>query len=79
MKQENKHNETKRPSTRSSIAVSGEIACEDEACIGREVKPEGVSTTDQVDAKKRRGKSSATSMTIGGKEVCSNDACIGKK
>ena len=79
MQSKDQHAEKKRGSTRSSITVSGEIACEDDACIGREVEAEDVSTTDQAKFEKRKGKSSGTSMSIGGKEVCFDDACIGKK
>lgn len=79
MKQRNQHNETNRGGSRSSIAVSRKIVCEDEACIGKEANSKDSSSTDRAKVDKPSGKSSGTSMSIGGKEACSNDACIGKK
>ena len=71
--------ETNQPTPKSSIAVSEEIVCEDEACIGKEVNPKDLPSSGEAHSKKRSRKSSGTSISIGGEEACSDDACIGKR
>ena len=61
---------------RSSISVSNEKVCEDEACIGKDVsRPTDRSTTNAP----KKKKSPETSMSIGGKAACSDEGCIGKR
>ena len=64
---------------RSSISVSNKEVCEDEACIGKTVKPTTDTPAEASQPDTRGKKSSGTSMSVGGKEACSEDACIGKK
>lgn len=64
---------------RSSISVSNKEVCEDEACIGKDVKPTTEAPAEATQPDKSGKKSSGTSMSVGGKEACSEDACIGKK
>ena len=64
---------------RSSISVSKEKVCEDEACIGKDVNPTTVTPAEATQPDKSGKKPSGTSMSVGGKEACSEDACIGKK
>jgi hypothetical protein len=79
MKQKDQNTETNRPTSKSSIAVSRKIVCEDEACIGKEVKVYDLSSTNQAEDNKQNRKSPGTIISIGGKEACSDDACIGRK
>ena len=64
---------------RSSISVSNKEVCEDEACIGKDVKPPTVTPAKATQADKHGKKPSGTSMSVSGNEACSEDACIGKK
>lgn len=63
----------------SSVSVSGQIVCEDEACIGKAAKSGDPWPPGRVQPHKKMEKSADTSMSLGGKETCSDDACIGKK
>jgi hypothetical protein len=64
--------------TRSSIRVSSQTVCEDEACIGKTVKDASSSAHDPVKGTKKKTQPAGTSMSVGGKDACSDDACIGK-
>ena len=79
MKHKSRNEEVIRPATQSSVSVSGEVVCEDEACIGKEVKAGEPWPPDQPQPEKNVKRSADTSMSLGGKEACSDDACIGKK
>ena len=79
MKRSDQHTEKSRGRTRSSIAVSRETVCTDEACIGKTVKVDDASPSDQTQARRKEEKSPGSSISVGGKEVCADDACIGKK
>lgn len=63
---------------RSSIAVSSEIVCEDEACIGKIVKVPSPLAHEPDNVSEKQPKQSGTAMSIGGKEGCTDEACIGK-
>ncbi len=71
--------ETNQPASKSSIAVSDEIVCEDEACIGKKVNPKDLPSSIEAQPKKRSRNSPGTSMSISGEEACSDDVCIGKR
>ena len=68
-----------RGTFRSSISVSNKKVCEDEACIGKAVKPATVTSAEATQPDKSSKKTSGTSISVSGKEACSEDACIGKK
>jgi hypothetical protein len=68
-----------RRAFRSSISVSNQKVCEDEACIGKDVKPITDTPAEATQPDEGSKKSSGTSMSVGGKEACAEDACIGKK
>ena len=68
-----------RPTTKSSTSVSGEIVCENEACIGKKVEPDEAWTADAPLVVEKGEIPAATSMAFGGKKACTDDACIGKK
>ena len=79
MNHKSRNEEEIRPATHSSVSVSGEVVCEDEACIGKEVKAGEPWWPDQPRPEKRVIRHADTSMSLGGKAACSDDACIGRK
>jgi len=64
---------------RSSISVSNQKVCEDEACIGKDVNPTTVTSAEATQPDESGKKSSGTSISVSGKKACTEDACIGKK
>ncbi len=64
---------------RSSISVSNEEVCEDEACIGKGVNPTTDTPAEASQPDTSGKKPPGTSMSVSGKEACAEDACIGKK
>lgn len=79
MTRKSRNEETIRPATQSSVSVSGEVVCEDEACIGKEAKAGEAWSPEQPQPEKIVKKHADTRMSLGGKEACSDDACIGRK
>jgi hypothetical protein len=63
---------------RSSIAVSSEVVCEDEACIGKVVNVPSPVAHEAHTVSAKQSKQSDTAMSFGGKEGCTDEACIGK-
>ena len=67
-----------RSNHRSSMNVSGNAVCADEACIG---KVDGLpdAPSDETAKPDARGNDpSKSSISVGGRRVCDDDACIGK-
>jgi hypothetical protein len=64
--------------TQSSISVSSQTVCEDDACIGKIVNGESASAQEPVKASEKRKKESGSTMSFGGKQGCTDEACIGK-
>ena len=78
--QDNPTNEKeKKVKTSSSIRISSQTVCEDEACIGKIVSDASASTQKQVKTSETRKKKSGTAMSFGGKQGCTDEACIGIK
>lgn len=63
---------------RSSIAVSSEIVCEDEACIGKSVKTPTPLAQESDKVSEKQTKQPGTAMSFSGKEGCTDEACVGK-
>ena len=78
MNEKTKNDKTDPSKPKSSMSLSDEVVCEDEACIGKDTTPENASNTDMLKTKHKSKDSSGTSMAIGGKVICSDDACIGE-
>ncbi|MFO7713191.1 hypothetical protein [Desulfosarcina sp.] len=78
MKKESVNGEKKKAGTRSSIAVSSETVCEDDACIGKIVKTASPPSEQESETKEKNKRSASTAMSFGGKEGCTDEACIGK-
>ena len=68
----------KNVKTQSSISVSSQTVCEDEACIGKIVNGESTLSQEPVEASEKRKKQSDSAMSFGGKQGCTDEACIGK-
>ena len=68
----------KSPAVRSSIAVSSEVVCEDEACIGKVVNVPSPAAHKAHTVSAKQTKQADTAMSFGGKEGCADEACIGK-
>jgi hypothetical protein len=68
----------KNANTRSSISVSSETVCEDEACIGKIVSGPSRSAQEADNLPENKKKRSGSAMSFGGKQGCSDEACIGK-
>lgn len=68
----------KRGQTRSSIAVSSETVCEDDACIGKKVGNPFPKVHDSVMVAEKENKKPSTAMSFCGRQGCIDDACIGK-
>lgn len=64
--------------TQSSIALSSETVCEDEACIGKIANDPSSEAQGQDEEAEKQTKQARTSMSIGGKDACTDEACIGK-
>ncbi len=78
MKKESAAKKDKSVTTRSSIAVSAETVCEDEACIGKMVTASSASTQEPVKAAEKPTRQPGSAMSFGGQEGCTDEACIGK-
>ncbi|MBC2711665.1 MAG: hypothetical protein HGJ94_11970 [Desulfosarcina sp.] len=78
MKKEPVVKKEKSPKPRSSITISSEIVCEDEACIGKIVKAPSPSAHEPHKASEKRTEKSGSAMSFGGKQGCTDEACIGK-
>jgi hypothetical protein len=76
-----KNESAKRQNAHSSISVSNQVVCEDDACIGKSVGKHIGPTEKAVheDNERKAPQSPRTSMSVGGKDACSDDACIGKR
>jgi hypothetical protein len=70
---------TDRSNTRSSMSVSRETICEDEACIGKGVNPATAAPAETGSTDKKTAQSTRSSMAVSGREICADDACIGKE
>ena len=68
----------KNVKTQSSITVSSQTVCENEACIGKIVNGESAPAQEQVEASEKPKKQSSSAMSFGGKQGCTDEACIGK-
>ena len=68
----------KNANTRSSISVSSETVCEDEACIGKIVGDPQRSAQEADSVPEKQTKRSGSAMSFGGKHGCTDEACIGK-
>ena len=68
----------KETKTSSSISVSSQTVCEDEACIGKVVNVPAPSAKPPHRASKKPKRQSVTAMSFGGKQGCTDEACIGK-
>ena len=78
MNEKMKNDNTDPSKPKSSMSLSDEVMCEDEACIGKDAAPGNASNTDPMKTKHKSKESSGTSMAIGGKVICNDDACIGE-
>jgi hypothetical protein len=65
----------------SSISVSHNVVCKDEACIGEVVGNPNALTgeAERHDKDKGSARKPGTSMSIGGKDACTAESCIGRK
>jgi hypothetical protein len=68
----------KNADTRSSMTVSSETVCENEACIGKIVSGPEPSAQEADNLPENKKKRSGSAMSFGGKQGCSDEACIGK-
>ena len=66
---------------KSSMSVSQQVVCEDEACIGKSAGTPAAPTARAVQSASdsKRPASASGSITVGGKPACEDEACIGKK
>ena len=78
MKKKHIAEKVKNVKTQSSISVSSQTVCEDEACIGKVVNGEPAAAQEAVEASEKRNKQSGSAMSFGGKQGCTDEACIGK-
>ena len=78
MKKEPIAEKVKNVKTESSITVSSQTVCEDEACIGKIVNGESASAQVPVRPSGTRRIQSDSAMSFGGKQGCTDEACIGK-
>jgi hypothetical protein len=71
------------PATRqrfkSSMSISQQVICEDDACIGRQADRPSTSPTVETNAASDSKRTTSDSITVGGKPACEDEACIGKK
>jgi hypothetical protein len=77
MKKKGVAGKEKNTETRSSITVSSETVCEDEACIGKIVSGPSQSTHEPDNMPQKQTKRSGSAMSFGG-QGCTDEACIGK-
>lgn len=78
MEKESASEKEKKARPRSSIDVSSQTVCEDEACIGKIVPAPSPSIPEAADVPEKPTRESGTAMSFGGKQGCTDEACIGK-
>ena len=69
----------KKVKTSSSISISSQTVCQDEACIGKTVNDASSIEKEPAKASEKRKKPPGSAMSFGGKKGCTDDACIGIK
>ena len=81
MEKQSKQSKRSHPPTRSSMSISSEVICEDDACIGKVADPrkEPLEDSGPQHEKGSRPQPSGTRIAVGGQDVCTEDACIGKQ
>ena len=71
------------PATRhrfkSSMSVSQQVVCEDDACIGKSVGTPDAPAARAAQSASESKRPASGSITVGGKPACEDEACIGKK
>lgn len=78
MKKESAAEKDKHPKTTSSMALFSETVCEDDACIGKDVKNPSLKAREPDKLSGKNTKKPGSSMSFGGKQGCTDEACIGK-
>ena len=71
MNEKTQNDKTDPSKSKSSMSLSDEVICKDDACIGKDADSENTNSTGTMKTKPKSKGSSGTSMAIGGKVVCS--------
>ncbi len=64
---------------KSSMSVSQQVVCEDDACIGKNAGQPAASPARNASAASNSKSSTSGSMTVAGQPACEDEACIGKQ
>lgn len=78
MKKKSPQEQESHTGTRSSVAVSSQTVCQDEACIGKTDAPASAGPPEAGVAKPKQPNPPESSMSFGGETGCQDEACIGK-
>jgi hypothetical protein len=78
MKEKSPQEKESNTGTRSSVAVSSQTVCQDEACIGKTDAPASVGPPEAGAAKPTQPNPPESAMSFGGEAGCQDEACIGK-
>ena len=64
---------------KSSMSVSRQVICEDDACIGKQADTPPAPPSDDAGPASDAKPAAPGSMTVAGQPACQGEACIGKK
>ena len=78
MNESRNESKSNRRNHRSSMTVSGNTICVDEACIGKDAGLSDAPSDETTKPDARGNNASKSSISVGGRRVCDDDACIGK-